>query len=83
MMFGAESPAWDSATFRHSIASQSPPLSSFAVRRWGVTGFDKEIGMCMRAANLRNVLKLSQNLSANKVARAVVSPIQLGNLQLA
>jgi len=46
-----------------------------------VTGFDGEIGMCVRAAKLRNLLKLSQTLSANKVARAVISPIQLADLQ--
>jgi hypothetical protein len=75
----------DSARFRHSIATKQPVPTSdhFYDRRWGVTGFDREIGMCVRAANLRNVLKLSQTSSANKVARAVVSPIQLADLQLA
>ena len=47
----------------------------------GVTGFDKEIGVCLRGASAEVALKPSKHSSANKVARAVLSPIQLADLQ--
>ena len=63
---------------RRSIATRDPALQD---RGWGVTGFDKEIGMYVRAAKLGNLLKPPQNLSANKTARGVLSPIQVADLQ--
>ena len=49
----------------------------------GVTGFDREIGVCSRVAELNEFLKTFKNPSANKVARAVLSPIQVADLQFA
>ena len=41
---------------RQSIATSK----QFAVWRWGVTGFDKEIGIYVRGAKLRYLFKLPQ-----------------------
>ena len=49
----------------------------------GVTGFDKEIDICVRGQRCSCVSNRYTNSSANKVARAVLSPIQLGDLQFA
>ena len=48
-----------------------------------MTGFDREIGVCLRVAELNEFLKTFKNPSANKVARAVLSPIQAADLQFA
>ena len=49
--------------------------------RWGVTGFDREIGLYVRRAGGSAFLPTLKNLSANKVARAILSPIQMADLQ--
>ena len=48
---------------------------------WGVTGFDREIGLCMRVARASDSLNPLKIPSANKVARAILSPIQMKDLQ--
>jgi len=48
-----------------------------------VTGFDREIGVCLRVAESSEFLKTLKNPSANKVARAILSPIQMADLQFA
>ena len=50
-------------------------------RGWGVTGFDREIGVCLRVAESDEFLKTSKILSATKTARGVLSPIQMADLQ--
>ena len=48
----------------------------------GVTGFDKEFSVYVRAAKLLYLFKLQQTSSANKVARGILSPIQVADLGL-
>jgi len=43
---------------RQSIATHDSEMN----RGWGVTGFDSEIGMCMRDAKLQYLSKLLHNL---------------------
>jgi hypothetical protein len=50
-------------------------------RGWGVTGFDREIGVCLRVAESDEFLKTSKLLSATKTARGILSPIQVADLQ--
>lgn len=55
-------------------------LVGFDISR-GVTGFDRKIGAHMVRGGGEQTPKAAQTSSANKVARAVLSPIQVANLQ--
>ena len=63
------------------MVGQSPPLIASRDWRWGVIGFDRETGICMCDASVEVALNPSKHSSANKVARGVLSPIQVADLQ--
>jgi len=48
-----------------------------------VTGFDREIGVCLRVAESNEFLKTFKNSSANKIAQLVPSPFEVKDVQFA
>lgn len=66
---------------QQTLFPAGPHLRFLKNRRWGVTGFDREIGLYVCIAEGSDFYKTLKNLSATKVARAVLSPIQMADLQ--